>query len=114
MRDAVHLETPTWGTEARETFRLSWPLVLANILQMGIYMVDVIFIARLGEEPLAASGLVAGLFGLTPTGFNVPFVVHSAPVERGGGGIDHGSDQEVLQKCFWSANEMLTKQLKLG
>jgi MATE family multidrug resistance protein len=64
MRDAEHLETPTWGTEARETFRLSWPLVLANILQMGIYMVDVIFIARLGEEPLAASGLVAGLFGL--------------------------------------------------
>ena len=64
MRETRHLETPNWGAEIRETFKLSWPLVLANLLQMGIYMVDVIFIARLGEEPLAASGLVAGLFGL--------------------------------------------------
>ncbi|WP_432201299.1 MATE family efflux transporter [Erythrobacter sp. W53] len=53
-----------WRGELAATFQLSWPLVLANLLQMGIYMVDVIFIARLGEEPLAASGLVAGLFGL--------------------------------------------------
>lgn len=64
MRETQHLEPPNWGAEIRETFKLSWPLVLANLLQMGIYMVDVIFIARLGEEPLAASGLVAGLFGL--------------------------------------------------
>lgn len=64
MQHAQHLETPSWRSEAGETFKLAWPLVLANILQMGIYMVDVIFIARLGEAPLAASGLVAGLFGL--------------------------------------------------
>ena len=64
MHDTEHLDTPTWGAEIRETFKLSWPLALANLLQMGIYMVDVIFIARLGEAPLAAAGLVAGLFGL--------------------------------------------------
>ena len=64
MRETEHLETPSWRKETGETFKLAWPLVLANLLQMGIYMVDVIFIARLGEAPLAASGLVAGLFGL--------------------------------------------------
>ena len=64
MRETEHLDTPSWRKETGETFRLAWPLVLANLLQMGIYMVDVIFIARLGEAPLAASGLVAGLFGL--------------------------------------------------
>ena len=64
MRETEHLDTPSWRKETGETFKLAWPLVLANLMQMGIYMVDVIFIARLGEAPLAASGLVAGLFGL--------------------------------------------------
>lgn len=46
------------------TFRLSWPLALANLLQMLTYAIDVIFIARLGETQLAASALVVALFGL--------------------------------------------------
>lgn len=44
--------------------RLSWPLAGANLLQMLTYAVDVIFIARLGEAPLAASALTVALFGL--------------------------------------------------
>ncbi len=64
MRETAPLETYTWGKELRETMMLAGPLALANLLQMSIYIVDVIFIARLGEEPLAASGLAAGLFGL--------------------------------------------------
>ncbi len=48
----------------RATFRLSWPLAAANLLQMLTYAVDVIFIARLGEEQLAASALTVALFGL--------------------------------------------------
>ncbi len=46
------------------TLRLGWPLALANLLQMLTYAVDVIFIARLGEQPLAASALVVSVFGL--------------------------------------------------
>ena len=53
-----------WRAELAETFRLSWPLALANLLQMLTYAVDVIFIARLGEEPLAASAVAVALFGL--------------------------------------------------
>lgn len=53
-----------WRTELGETLKLSWPLALANLLQMLTYAIDVIFIARLGEEPLAASALAVALFGL--------------------------------------------------
>ena len=53
-----------WRTEILATLRLSWPLALANLLQMLTYAIDVIFIARLGEEPLAASALAVSVFGL--------------------------------------------------
>jgi MATE family multidrug resistance protein len=53
-----------WRGEIAATFRLAWPLALANLLQMLIYAIDVIFIARLGEEPLAASALTVAIFGL--------------------------------------------------
>lgn len=53
-----------WRTELRATLRLSWPLAAANLLQMLTYAIDVIFIARLGENQLAASALAIALFGL--------------------------------------------------
>lgn len=58
------LPTPTWGQEFRATIALATPLALANLLQMLTYAVDVIFIARLGENELAASTLAVSLFGL--------------------------------------------------
>lgn len=54
----------SWRAELAATFKLSWPLALANLLQMLIYAIDVIFIARLGEAPLAASALAVSVFGL--------------------------------------------------
>ena len=53
-----------WRSEFGATLRLSWPLAAANLLQMLTYAIDVIFIARLGEEQLAASALAIALFGL--------------------------------------------------
>ena len=44
--------------------RLAGPLALANLLQMFIYSIDVIFIARLGADELAASSLAVSVFGL--------------------------------------------------
>jgi MATE family multidrug resistance protein len=41
------------------------PLAATNLLQMLIHAVDVIFIARLGDQPLAASSLAIAIFGLT-------------------------------------------------
>lgn len=64
MRETISLQTPTWGEEIRATFKLAWPLALANLLMMLTYAIDVMFIARLGDEELAASSLTVALFGL--------------------------------------------------
>ena len=64
MRPTAHPPVLGWKAEARQTVRLAWPLALANLLQMLTYAVDVIFIARLGADELAASALSVAIFGL--------------------------------------------------
>jgi MATE family multidrug resistance protein len=64
MQQAHTLHTPSWGQELRAMLGLAGPLAAANMLQMLTYAVDVIFIARLGEQELAASALAVSLFGL--------------------------------------------------
>ena len=59
-----------WRTEFAATLRLAGPLAAANLLQMLVYAMDVIFVARLGELPLAASSLSIALFGLVMWCFN--------------------------------------------
>ncbi len=54
----------TLRTELGATLRLAAPLAVANLLQMLVYAIDVIFLARLGEQALAASSLSISLFGL--------------------------------------------------
>ncbi|KRA80534.1 MATE family efflux transporter [Altererythrobacter sp. Root672] len=54
----------TWRGELAATLRIAGPLAAANLLQMLVYAIDVIFVARLGEEALAASSLSIALFGL--------------------------------------------------
>ncbi|TAD79031.1 MAG: MATE family efflux transporter [Sphingomonadales bacterium] len=65
MNSANTLDTPDWGQELRATLALAVPLAATNLLQMLIHAVDVIFIARLGDTPLAASSLAIAIFGLT-------------------------------------------------
>lgn len=55
--------------ELGATLRLAGPLALANMLQMAVYAIDVIFVARLGQEALAASSLGVSLFALIVFGF---------------------------------------------
>ena len=57
--------TPSpFRAELTATLRLAGPLALANMLQMAVFAIDVIFVARLGQEALAASSLAVALFGL--------------------------------------------------
>lgn len=65
MHQTTTLDTPGWGQELRATLALAVPLAATNLLQMLIHAVDVIFIARLGDQPLAASSLGIAIFGLT-------------------------------------------------
>lgn len=71
MSDIDFLEVPKerpWRGEFAATFALSWPLALANLLQMLTYAIDVIFIARLGPLQLAASSLCVSYFSLVTWG----------------------------------------------
>ena len=53
-----------WRRELRATLLLAAPLAAANLAQMLVFAVDVIFVARLGEQALAASALATTIFGL--------------------------------------------------
>lgn len=55
MSDAPTLDP--WRTELRATLQLAAPLALANLLWMAIGTTDVIFVAMLGQQSLAASSL---------------------------------------------------------
>jgi MATE family multidrug resistance protein len=57
-----------WRAELEATLRLAAPLAATNLLQMLVHAIDVIFIARLGGKPLAASSLGIAIFGLTMWG----------------------------------------------
>ncbi|MCA1660646.1 MAG: MATE family efflux transporter [Novosphingobium sp.] len=50
--------------EFAATLRLAVPLALANLLQMLVHAIDVMFVARLGENELAAASLSISIFGL--------------------------------------------------
>ncbi len=46
-----------WIDEAWTTFKLAWPLVLAQLLQIGLSTSDVIMMGWLGPEFLGAGAL---------------------------------------------------------
>jgi len=56
--------------ELRATLTLAAPLALANLLQMAVHAIDVVFVARLGQEALAAASLAMAVFGLMLFGFS--------------------------------------------
>jgi MATE family multidrug resistance protein len=64
MQPKAHPQPLGWKAECRETLRLAGPLSLANLLQMLTYSIDVMFIARLGAEQLAAAALAVAVFGV--------------------------------------------------
>jgi multidrug resistance protein, MATE family len=66
----IHGPPETFRAELGATARLAAPLAIANILQMAVFAVDVMFVARLGQHALAASSLAVALFALLIMGSN--------------------------------------------
>lgn len=62
---AADLDATSLRGEFVALARLALPLALANLLQTAVYAMDVIFIARLGTAPLAASTLATSTYGLS-------------------------------------------------
>lgn len=57
----------SWGEEARATFALAWPLVIAQLAQNALHTTDVVLLGWLGPSYLAA--------GTLATTFLMPFLV---------------------------------------
>jgi putative MATE family efflux protein len=53
-----------WQREMRATLTLAWPIIGANLLQMAVFAVDVVFVARLGTVEFAAATLGVFLISL--------------------------------------------------
>ncbi|NBC37078.1 MATE family efflux transporter [Novosphingobium sp. FSY-8] len=56
--------TASWGQEMRASLMLAVPMAAANLMQMAVYAIDVIFVARLGQRALAVSSLSIAVFTL--------------------------------------------------
>ena len=87
------------------TLRLAAPLALANLLQMAIGATDVIFVARLGQEALAASSLSVSIFMLIAwslsglTGAVAPLIA----AERGAGRHAVREVRRSMRMALWLA-----------
>lgn len=93
----------SWRAECRETVKLAWPLALANLLQMLTYAIDVIFIARLGSDELAASALSIAIFGMLVWALNglTGGVAPIAAAELGAKGPALRTIRRVVRMALW-------------
>ena len=63
-------ESSPFRLELAATLRLAGPLALANLLQMAVFATDVMFVARLGQQALAASSLAVAIIAVLMMGLN--------------------------------------------
>ena len=102
----VALTAPSpFRAELGATVRLAAPLAAANLLQMAVYAIDVMFVARLGQEALAASSLSISLFALFVwgsaglTGAVAPLIA----AELGRGGPAVREVRRSMRMALWLA-----------
>ncbi len=92
-----------WGEELRQTFRLAWPLVIAQVAQNALHMTDVILLGWLGPTYLAAGTLGTTffmpflLFGVGVVGAVAPLVAQA----RGARNIK--AVRRIVRQGFWVA-----------
>ncbi|TIX49841.1 MATE family efflux transporter [Alteraurantiacibacter aquimixticola] len=105
MRPIAHPHPLGWKAECIETLRLAGPLAAANLLQMLTYAVDVMFIARLGPNELAASALAIAVFGILVASLNalVSAVSPLAAAELGARAPALRPIRRVVRMAMWLA-----------
>jgi MATE family multidrug resistance protein len=89
---------PSIWTEARATAWLAMPLALANVLQMAVYAIDVMFVARLGADALAASSLAISLLGMLLWSFSAMGGPVAALVAAAQGAADGAPADRTLRR----------------
>lgn len=93
----------SWAQEARASFRLAWPLIVAQLAQNLLFTTDVVLMGWLGPKYLAA-GTLAGAFlmpflltGVGIIGAVAPLVAQA----RGGGRIK--DVRRIVRQGIWGA-----------
>lgn len=94
-----------WRREVAATLSLAWPIVATNLAQVGLATADVLLIARLGAERLAAGALGTNLyFALAFMGIGL--VSATAPLMAEALGRGRGALRDIrrtVRQGLWSS-----------
>jgi len=103
----------SWGTEARQSFALAWPLIAAQVAQNLLFTTDVVLMGWLGPRYLAAGTLAnALLIPLLLTGIGIVGAVAPLVAQaRGAGNIK--AVRRIVRQGFWVAILMATLLLPI-
>ena len=103
MSDATQMrpEASGWQSEAKSTLVLAWPLILAQLAQIGLGTTDVIMMSWLGPQHLAAGGLATSImFFFLIFGIGVATAV-SPLMAQAVGKEDYRSVRRTVRQGFW-------------
>jgi MATE family multidrug resistance protein len=93
--------TLTWQHEAKTTLILAWPLIAAQLAQIGLGTTDVIMMTWLGPQHLAAGGLATSImFLFLIFGIGVATAV-SPLLAQAIGREDYRSARRTVRQGFW-------------
>jgi MATE family multidrug resistance protein len=100
---ASSVSTPGWGTEARQSFGLAWPLIVAQLAQNLLFTTDVVLMGWLGPKYLAA-GTLANAFMVPFLFFGVATVSAVAPlVAQARGARNIKAVRRIVRQGLWAA-----------
>ena len=103
MSDATQMrpEASGWQSEAKSTLVLAWPLILAQLAQIGLGTTDVVMMSWLGPQHLAAGGLATSImFFFLIFGIGVATAV-SPLMAQAVGKEDYRSVRRTVRQGFW-------------
>ncbi len=97
------LSTLSWRQEAISTFRLAWPLVIAQLAQMALFTTDVVMMGWLGPTFLAAGTLtIMSFHPFLLFGVGILSAVAPLAAQAKGSG-DLASMRRSIRQGFWIA-----------
>lgn len=105
MSDAENVQAgrADWLREAKVTLLLAWPLIAAQVAQMGLGTTDVIMMSWLSAEHLAAGGLATSIMFLFLV-FGIGIVTAVSPLmAQAVGREDFRSVRRTVRQGFWVA-----------
>ncbi|WP_333825064.1 MATE family efflux transporter [Pinisolibacter sp.] len=99
------MSSALWRRETYETFRLAWPMIVAQLAQMALPTTDILLLGGLGPEAVASGALAVNLYN-TFMLFGVGIMSATVPmVARQRGHMRHSVKdlRRTVQQALWVA-----------